>query len=330
MNLSIGGTPATAEQLENLRTAMGVPAKAQLLDTLGLGDKAPVFLKNGQLVDRTGAVMESAPAFRPVVNLNGLAVVNVGGQNYAMLPVDANGDVEANIAHRTGNLSDLLLVDGGDGEIGVAVDVEALVLYNGVSGQARVIRRIDNATALGPNSFAFGLDASTPAAAAHSLALSTNAKPQGAGQHAFGSAYEPAQRIELIVSAVTTDDQGNYLCPLGGDHSFGDNSITVTRSGLYDVELTVLARQSGSNNWARFKRNFMVRRASTSVTITDVTTPTPDINNGLASLTFETADIAGYGPTSSGGHLLLNVRGLPGVTIRWAGFLTIRQLGYQA
>lgn len=329
MNLSIGGTPATAEQLENLRTAMGVPAKAQLLDALGLGTKAAVFLKDGQFVDREGATLEAAPAFLPAVNLNGLAVVTVGGQAYAMLPVDESGDIQANVAHRKGNLADLLLIDGGDGEIGVAADAHALVLYNGVPGEARVIKRIDNPTALGDNSFAIGLDASTPADAAHSLALSTNAKPQGPGQHVFGSAYEPAQHIELIVSAATTDDTGIYLTPLGAEHSFGSNSIKLTRSGIYDVELVLLARQSGSNNWARFKRNFMVRRSSTSMVITDITTPTPDINSNLAGLTFETADIAGYGPTSAGGYLLLNVRGLPGVTIRWAGFLTIRQLGYQ-
>lgn len=58
------------------------------------------------------------------------------GTKYAALPVDANGNIIANVNHRTGAIADLLTLSGGDGEIGVATDVAALVRFNGVAGQA--------------------------------------------------------------------------------------------------------------------------------------------------------------------------------------------------
>ena len=50
---------------------------------------------------------------------------------YAALPLDANGNVIANINHRTGYLNSLLLLTGGDGEIAKATDANALVVYDG-------------------------------------------------------------------------------------------------------------------------------------------------------------------------------------------------------
>ena len=55
---------------------------------------------------------------------------------YAALPLDANGNATANINHRTGLLDSLLGLPGGAGEIGVATDIDALVVYSGVTGEA--------------------------------------------------------------------------------------------------------------------------------------------------------------------------------------------------
>ena len=55
---------------------------------------------------------------------------------FSTIPVDASGNILANVLHRTGTLASLLTLAGGNGEIGVATDVNALVKYNGVAGQA--------------------------------------------------------------------------------------------------------------------------------------------------------------------------------------------------
>lgn len=46
--------------------------------------------------------------------------------------VDANGNITAQVNHRTGLLASLLGLPGGDGEISVATDTRALVRHNGV------------------------------------------------------------------------------------------------------------------------------------------------------------------------------------------------------
>jgi len=71
---------------------------------------------------------------------NGLALVTIQGEQFAMLPVDANGDVIANIGQQTGLLGDLMALAGNPGQIGVATDMTALVLFNGTAGQAKSSR----------------------------------------------------------------------------------------------------------------------------------------------------------------------------------------------
>src|SRR5574340_807177 len=48
------------------------------------------------------------------------------------VPIDANGIIQASVSLRTGNLADLLQVaTAGDGEVAVASDADALVVYKG-------------------------------------------------------------------------------------------------------------------------------------------------------------------------------------------------------
>ena len=69
----------------------------------------------------------------------GAAVATIGGQRYAALPIDANGDVIANLVPRTGLLADLLALGGSLNEIAIATDVKAVVRFTGVAGQAVVV-----------------------------------------------------------------------------------------------------------------------------------------------------------------------------------------------
>lgn len=59
----------------------------------------------------------------------------------AALPQDANGNIIANVNHRTGLLASLLGLGGGAGEIAVATDFDALVRYTGVVGEAKAFYR---------------------------------------------------------------------------------------------------------------------------------------------------------------------------------------------
>lgn len=60
----------------------------------------------------------------------------------AMFPMDENGNVIANVSHRTGTLADLLAVaDAGTGEIAVATDVNAMVMYKAGSIPITFIRQ---------------------------------------------------------------------------------------------------------------------------------------------------------------------------------------------
>ena len=52
---------------------------------------------------------------------------------------DAQGNIQAQVAMRTGTLSSLRQLAGANGEISVATNVPAAVLHNGVAGQARTL-----------------------------------------------------------------------------------------------------------------------------------------------------------------------------------------------
>lgn len=74
---------------------------------------------------------------------DGLYVVTIGGQQYALVPV-VGGAVEANFVPRRGTLSQLSSIVGEDGEIAAITDQPGFALLNGVAGGAKFIMA-DNA-----------------------------------------------------------------------------------------------------------------------------------------------------------------------------------------
>lgn len=249
---------------------------------------------------------------------NGVAIVNIGGSPYALLPVDGNGDVVANIGHRTGLLADLLTMDGNAGEIGVATDQYALVLFNGVAGQARLFKRTDNPNALGTDSIAIGANASTPAVAEKSLALGHTATAHVRGMTAIAGAITGIQTLHSTLGVRTTDASGSSMSTSGTvDSALGDTIKLPI--GVYDIEVTIVARQIGSANWARFVRRFMFRASSTTSVFGTVATPIADEANNLAGLAVSFTQY-------TGGYLLINVTGLAGATIQWAAYVRANAL----
>lgn len=293
MNLSIGGTPATAEQLENLRDAMGVPSKAELL------------------------------ARDPVVSA-GMAKVMIDGAYYAMLPLDANGDIVANITHRTGLLADLLTADGGNGEIAFPSDAEGYVLYNGVQGQAKFIKRLDNAAALGAGSVAIGPNSGTLASAPKSMALGPDVTARSPGEVIHGSASPGINRSVVMGKRKTTNATTSSVYTDGATAA----GWTLPTGGvnLHQITVTFLAREDWTNNVARFVRQILLvvdpEDAFSVLTLNSVT-PIADFISGLegCSVTLQTVGGPGYAP---------RVTGLAGRSITWLAMAEIITLGEEA
>ena len=249
---------------------------------------------------------------------NGVAIVTVGGSPYALLPVDGNGDVIANIGHRTGLLADLLTLDGNPGEIGVATDQYAIVLFNGVAGQARAIKRLDNVNALGTDSIAIGGNASTNAVAEKSLALGHTATAHVRGMTAIAGAITGIQTLHSTLGVRTTDASGSSMSTSGTVNDALGDTIKLP-VGVYDIEVTIVARQIGSANWARFVRRFMFRASSTTSVFGATVSPVADDASGLTGLAISFTQF-------TGGYLLINVTGLAGVTIQWAAYVRANAL----
>lgn len=294
MELSIGGTPATAEQLENLRNAMGVPSKAELL------------------------------ARDPVVSA-GMAKVMIDGAYYAMLPLDANGDIVANITHRTGLLADLLTADGGNGEIAFPSDAEGYVLYNGVQGQAKFVKRLDNAAALGPNSTAIGLNSGTLVGAKDSLALGSNVTAVSPGQVIYGSACPGINRSVVMGKRKTTNATAVSAYPDGVGVG-GGWGLPSGKVDLHQITVTFLAREDWTNNVARFVRQILLAvdpEDAVSVTVLNSVTPVADFFSGLTGCSVSLL-------TGSGPSIAPRVAGLADRTITWLVMAEIVTLGEEA
>ena len=87
------------------------------------GDVIDVLVRLGLLKSGSGGGVEAAA-------VGGLTETSPG-----------SGIYDANIIHRTGTIAALLALDGGNGEIGVATDMQALVRFNGAIGGARAFYR---------------------------------------------------------------------------------------------------------------------------------------------------------------------------------------------
>lgn len=243
---------------------------------------------------------------------NGLALVTIKDERFALLPVDASGDVIANISQRTGNLADLLQLPGNPGEIGVALDAAAIVLFNGVATGGRVIRKLDSANAIGTNSISIGGNSATTAAAEKALALGYEANAGQYGVVTLGGAIPKIQTVHATLGGTTTDAAGSLLSL---DGITGNAVHLKLPAGFHDVDVVFIARQG--SNWARFHRRVMFRAASSALgVLANETSPTPDVNSGLVGLSVNFSQ-------SNGGLLYFNAVGLAATTIYWSAHVTV-------
>lgn len=247
---------------------------------------------------------------------NGLALVTIQNEQFALLPVDENGDVIANVSQRTGNLADLLQLPGNPGEIGVALDADAIVLFNGVATGGRVIRKLDSANAIGTNSLSIGGNSATTAAAEKALALGYEANAAQYGVVTLGGAIPKIQTVHATLGGTTTDASGALLSLDG----IAENMVYLKLpAGFHDVDVVFIARQGG--NWARFHRRVMFRASNSAMgVLAEETSPTPDVASGLVGLSVNFAQF-------NAGYLYLNVVGLEATSIYWSAHVTIRSQG---
>lgn len=129
---------------------------------------------------------------------NALRVVDGNGNRFALLPLDANDNVIANIAHRQNTLANLLALDGLAGEISVATDDTALVLHNGVAGQARQVD--DSFVRVGPTSYRGGATSDTLAGPIGAGSMDVQASRSAADRYASG-AYSLAFGLDIRVAS---------------------------------------------------------------------------------------------------------------------------------
>lgn len=272
--------------------------------------------EDGRLIDSDGQGAGTGGLDEAVLE-DGLAKVLIGESVYALLPVDASGDVIANVGHRKGEYADLISLDGVDGEISLPTDRQGFIIHNGVPDGAVFYPRLDNGTALGLDSFAIGSGATTTSRATGALALGPNAVANNPGEVTFGSAVSYLSTGTLTGSCTTVGTTPGFLA------SDGTSSGIVFKpgAGLYDVDATVLVREPGTNNWARFTRRMVVNVESdgNTTTLNNVTEPTPDIGTGLVGIAMSFA-------VSGGRVLYANLTGLAGKTLRWGMRASVTQL----
>lgn len=286
----------------NLLEPENVPVLAEL-DSSGFPLRT--VTPDGQVVGFGGGAVQ-----------DGLYVVTMDEQDFALLPLDEDGDLTANIGHRRGLVANLLSLDGVDGEISVPTDSEDLVIHNGIAGQARRFKPGSNAAALGPNSIALCAGASTHARAQNSLALGAGASAQTIGELVLSGGITGVETRVLTLAARSTDASPVFATCTGiaNDSTPGATS-GFTPAGIYDIEIVILARRIGTNNWARFVRRctLFVEATGGAATMANLTTPTADVNSGLSGLAISLFSFPGA-------PLLGQFTGLAATTIQWSMF----------
>lgn len=284
-----------------------------------------VFDQQGNIVgfhSRTGQLIPiNELALKVTGEENGVGIVTIDGNRYGLLPVNSNGEVQASIVNRTGTYDDLKNLAGSLGELAVTSDHKSILLYTGVANEAIELLPIGRINAAGANSYTMGHNALTEADAPGSVALGTNARAINQGEIVFGSATNYVQTRHVALSTRSTDIADVTFTTDGQEARGLENSIQITRNGYYDIEFTVIGREIGNNtNYARFVRRSIVRRngATTTQIASSVTTPTPDINTGLAG--------AEPYAMASAGVFVLATSGVAGKTIQWSAFVTINEM----
>ena len=244
------------------------------------------------------------------------AVTVISGRRFALYEVDESNNPLVYQPQMVGPLDTLLAYAGRSGQVTIASDVNAVVVHSGEVGTTRVLEQINNREASqGDRSYSIGYNASTDAQAHDSISLGANAISKDPGQITFGAITPGITSFKLNVSARTTD-ASDVVMTLDGLTEGVGNTVRFTGDGIYNVTLIVLARQIGTNNCARFKRNAVVRRAGTSTALLFATTPEVDANSNLPDLLVTLSAF-------SGGYVNIFVNGAVGKTIQWSAHLTV-------
>lgn len=244
------------------------------------------------------------------------AVTVISGRRFALYEVDESNNPLVYQPQMVGTLDTLLAYAGRSGQVTIASDVNAVVVHSGEVGTTRVLEQINNREASqGDRSYSIGYNASTDAQAHDSISLGANAISKDPGQITFGAITPGITSFKLNVSARTTD-ASDVVMTLDGLTEGASNVVRFTGDGIYNVTLIVLARQIGTNNCARFKRNAVVRRAGTSTALLFATTPEVDANSNLPDLLVTLSAF-------SGGYVNIFVNGAVGKTIQWSAHLTV-------
>lgn len=244
------------------------------------------------------------------------AVTMISGRRFALYEVDENNNPLVYQPQMVGPLATLLAYAGRSGQVTIASDANAVVMHSGVAGNTRVLQQINNREASqGDRSYSIGYNAATDAQAHDSISLGANAISKDPGQITFGAITPGITSFKLNVSARSTN-ASDVVMTLDGLPEGANNTVRFTGDGIYNVSLIVLARQIGTNNCARFKRNAVVRRAGTSTAMLFATTPEVDANSNLPDLLVTLGAF-------SGGYFNIFVNGAVGKTIQWSAHLTV-------
>lgn len=244
----------------------------------------------------------------------GVAKFTIEGQDFAMVPLDENGDLVANIAHRRGLFADLILLDGGNGEITFPTDVDGFILHNGVPGGAKFYRRLDTDQTLGANSLALGFGASTTTGAPGSVAIGQGAAAYVSGQVAFGSAVPTLKTSRFTAVAETVGTATSFFTTDGSGQMSGAIVFPQT-PGLYELNITVLAREGTTENFARMVRRCVFSVGSdgiaSSIPAGSIVTPVTDFLQNLSGISLSIAAFPGR-------ILYITVTGQVDKTLTWS------------
>lgn len=250
--------------------------------------------------------------------INGMAVVDIDGEDYGLMKLDENGDFRANIGHRTAPRNDLMALDGVVAEVSVASDKRALIIHNGEPGEAWELVPVQSEATLGLNSLAVGFGSETLSTAIKASALGPGASADTMGQVVFGSATSNVRNYILTLSADTSGNVPTYLSADGAVIG-SDNTPRLLQDGIYDVTAVVLARQPTTNNWARFERRVVFRKTGATVADLSASTPISDANTTLPGTTVSLSNLAGIA-------IGVQVTGITATPIVWGAVLNINHL----
>jgi hypothetical protein len=256
--------------------------------------------------------------FPELETIDDLAIFEQGGKRYAMFEVDETGKPLGTRPQVQNTLANLMTMEGKSGLVSVPSDAYGLVIHL-APNSAYHLQQVNNPSALGSKSWAVGENANTLSSAHDAFAVGPNAVGYLPGMHSQGSLTPGVQRSLIMVGATSVGDGSTPLTLDSGVIGSG-NATIMNLPGLYEVSIVVMAKDADTNNWARFKRNCIMKVAGTTVNLSNETTPEADVRNGLAP----TVGINLYG--LPGNIFSIYVNGEAGRTLKWAGFITLNQI----